>query len=96
MGANTFFEYGKGPNAAEAFRRARDHAQWEHGHGGYSGTLAEKGEFTLIPLPKGADPIGFANQLIEAEDPRIRDKWGPAGALDCGNGTFAFFGWASS
>jgi hypothetical protein len=31
----------------EAFRSAVDQALWEHGHGGYTGTIAEKLGFTI-------------------------------------------------
>jgi hypothetical protein len=34
--------------AADAFRAARDEALYEHGHGGYSGTIAEKHSFEVI------------------------------------------------
>ena len=42
MGANTFLDFSYGKNMDEAFRRAVDQAQWEYGHGGYTGTIAEK------------------------------------------------------
>ncbi len=51
MGACDFTATAWGKTAAEAFIRARDHAQWEHGHGGYSGTIAEKGSFALFTAP---------------------------------------------
>lgn len=42
MGAAEFFEVAIGKTMGEAFDKAYEQAQWEHGHGGYSGTLAEK------------------------------------------------------
>lgn len=96
MGAMTFFQEGRGANAQDAFTSAVQHAQWEHGHGGYSGTLAEKHEYTIIPLPAGEDPRDFAERLIEEGDDRIDDKWGPAGCIEMGDGKYLFFGWASS
>jgi len=42
MGACDFYQYGKGKTLREAFDRAVTDAQWEHGHGGYTGTIAEK------------------------------------------------------
>jgi hypothetical protein len=51
MGACDFSQVGVGKTAQEAFSRAHELAQWEHGHGGYSGTLAEKGSFVLFKIP---------------------------------------------
>jgi hypothetical protein len=104
MGAYTFIDTGKGKTAKEAFLAARDSAAWEHGHGGYTGTIAEKHDFTMIPFtPTATDPAeqireasNFAHKLIDDEDPRINDKWGPAGCIALPNFTFLFFGLASS
>jgi hypothetical protein len=96
MGANTFAERATGKSPKEAFIAARERAQYDHGHSGYSGTIAEKQDFVLIDLPAGIDADTYANQLIMAGDPRIDDKWGPAGCIACGKGSFLFFGWASS
>jgi hypothetical protein len=104
-------QIGRGATVQEAFTDAREQAAYEHGHGGYTGSLAEKDSFTLIPPPFGPSPdlspdeaakefrkalLLFADELIEKDDPRIDDKWGPAGALDLKDGSFLFFGWASS
>jgi hypothetical protein len=96
MGAETFTTRAKGKTAKEAFNAAREEAQYEYGHGGYTGTIAEKSEFVMIPLPAGKKAEEYADELIEADDQRITSKWGPAGCFDLGNGTFLFFGWASS
>ena len=53
MGAETFYTIEKGKNAKEAFNRAVEEAQWNHGHGGYSGSIAEKREYTEFTRPKG-------------------------------------------
>ena len=96
MGACDFQCKAKGASAKEAFQNARARAQYENGHGGYTGTIAEKHEFKMIPLPQGADPYVESSRMIDAGDPRIDDKWGPAGCFDLGNGEYLFFGWASS
>lgn len=96
MGACDFICRARGKTAQEAFDAAVRDAEWEHGHGGYTGTIAEKDEFVMIPLPKDVDPIDYASDLITKCDPRICDKWGPAGCFDLGNGEFLFFGLASS
>ena len=46
MGAETFYQTEKGKNAQEAFNNAKADAYWIHGHGGYSGSIAEKQGFT--------------------------------------------------
>lgn len=100
MGAETFFQTGRGKTPKEAFAGARAQAAYEHGHGGYSGTLAEKTDFVLIDVPQGVDPKRYANQLIEDADERVDDKWGPAGCVflreENGENVYLFFGWASS
>lgn len=103
MGANVFFETGYGNTAREAFNSALEDSQYENGHGGYSGTLAEKSTFIVIPFDMDGDvePMDFAEDLIDEGDRRIDDKWGPAGCLEMksdreGLRKFLFFGWASS
>lgn len=102
MGATTFQTVSHGKTAKEAFNKAVERARYEHGHGGYSGTIAEKRNFTMIPLKEGADPNQEIERLIDEADPRIDDKHGPAGCFDLGPSgkadgerKFVFFGWAS-
>lgn len=96
MGAQTFFQQAKGKTAADAFHAARDSAAWEHGHGGYTGTIAEKSEFVMIDCPLGESPHRYADKLILEDDERIVNKWGPAGCIKLGGDEYLFFGWASS
>lgn len=94
---------GTGKNISEAFSKALTDAQHNYGHGGYTGTLAEKDEYVIIhsdPLP---DAVGhaMADRLIMEGDERVDDKWGPAGAIrltesEDGEQRWLFFGWASS
>lgn len=98
MGANTFFEIAEGVSARQAFEDLVEQAQHEHGHGGYTGTIAEKSEFTLIPgkYENDQDAERAAIAMIDTNDPRVDDKWGPAGAIALpGEGRWLFFGWAS-
>lgn len=53
MGATDFSTYGLGKTAREAFNHAQDEARYYHGHGGYSGTIAEKPGYVLFQLPQG-------------------------------------------
>ena len=83
MGGTTFETYAEGRNAREAFATAHADACYEYGNGGYTGSLAEKSSFIEIPLPDAykKKPMDFVNKLIEDDDPRISDKWGPAGCI---------------
>ena len=110
MGAEQFITYAKGKTAKEAFQTARDAAAWVHGHGGYTGTIAEKHTFEMVPVPAGEDPTAFVDRVmteyvdsdefagaIQPKTPGFwDDKWGPAGCVKTGPDEYLFFGWASS
>lgn len=107
MGAQQFITTGSGDDVKHAFENACSEAAYEHGHGGYTGSIAEKDSFVEIDpqimFPDLASAEARAEDLMDADDPRIRDKWGPAGALhyrnpntDSPEKTWLFFGWASS
>lgn len=101
MGAEQFILESRGETAQIAFHKAVDEAAYEYGHGGYTGTIAEKNSFVMIPLPKETNPRDFIQKLFMDKDDRIDDKWGPAGCIHIGeaeNGEsiYVFFGWASS
>jgi len=102
MGATDFMVTSTGKNAKEAFRNAVHRAEYDYGHRGYTGTIAEKDSYTMIPLPKDKDAEEYAEELIDECDSRINDKWGPAGCIDLGQAKFPkehneylFFGIAS-
>ena len=95
MGADVFMTTAKGSDARNAFISAVREAQYECGHGGYTGTIAEKHDFTVISLKEGYEPRVYANKHIDDCDSRINNKWGPAGCFDLGGGRYFFFGWAS-
>lgn len=102
MGADVFFTAASGASAKEAFKTARDEEAWENGHGGYTGTIAEKNDFVMCSdetFPSRKEAAEFANNLIDNGDSRIDDKWGPAGCvkfLSKDKTVYLFFGWASS
>lgn len=85
MGAEVFYTYAFGSDADEAFRSAVEHAEYMNGHGGYTGTIAEKSSYTVIPESehKGRQKMNVARELIDERDERVDDKWGPAGAINC-------------
>lgn len=97
MGGTTFETDAQGETVQEAFRAAREQALYDYGHAGYTGTIAEKDGWTVIsqtPLP-AEDAQALADKLLQEDDPRISDKWGPAGAIPIDGGGWLFFGWAS-
>ena len=85
MGAVTFETLAFGKTADEAFSKAVEDARQMNGHGGYTGTIAEKDTFEVVPESehKGRQKRTVARELIEEEDERIQSKWGPAGAINC-------------
>lgn len=101
MGAVEFFCEAEGASAKDAFHQAVEEAQWENGHEGYSGTIAEKNTFKLVHVAEGADPWKTAETMLYDQG-KFDDKWGPAGCMvvrhpDNGKlGKYLFFGYASS
>lgn len=107
MGACDFECSGKGKTASEAFESLVEDARYQHGHGGYTGTIAEKTSFKMIGIPdsfklshegKSEREVAslYAEHLMEVCDPRINDKWGDAGCIKVVEGEYLFFGFASS
>jgi hypothetical protein len=96
MGAEPFMTVARGDSAEDAFWIAVEQAARECGHGGYSGTIAEKSAFIELEPPGDVGPFEAGRRLVEEEDQRISDKWGPAGVFPLGHGRYLFFGWASS
>lgn len=93
MGAENFTTRAKGATAEEAFANACAAARHEYGHGGYTGTIAEKHSFVRLG---SAATWGEAFRLSDDLLDDVDDKWGPAGALRVGTEGWLFFGWASS
>lgn len=89
MGATTFVTIASGKTAAAAFKKAVKQAQYDYGHAGYTGTIAEKHDFIEIA------PIDKESIYAMCNDARFVDKWGPAGCFKSGKNEYTFFGWAS-
>lgn len=68
MGATTFSQYGLGKTPEAAFAAAHEYAAYMHGHGGYTGTLAEKGSYVLFKLPPRCTIIKLFQLIHEVED----------------------------
>lgn len=83
MGAWAFKTFAGGEDAATAFNTARRDAQLEYGHGGYSGTIAEKDHYVIVTdvITDLDEAQALAATLLKRDDPRVTDKWGPAGAI---------------
>jgi len=96
MGASTFQQIGYGVTSLEAFKQGKETAEYDYGHRGYTGSMAEKDSFVEIDLPEGMNPEEYAELLVSKSDERIDDKWGDAGCLKVKDGEYLFFGWASS
>jgi hypothetical protein len=82
MGATEFFisAGGEGVSVGDAFHEARDQAAYDHGHAGYTGTIAEKDSYVYLHCPQGMTPREFAgaiammdNGMIEIE-PLTKDQ----------------------
>lgn len=107
MGAETFVTFSEGDTAEKAFFNAVQQAQYDHGHAGYTGTIAEKYEFKLVDAPENVADMNhrevedhimslFRFDNEPGERPFWDDKWGPAAGMKVGERDYYFFGWASS
>lgn len=100
MGATDFYTSAHGANVDEAFGAAVREAHYAHGHSGYTGSIAEKDDYVVVdvddsPLTLGT-AIEIARKLLDDDDPRVSSKWGPAGVIALDDGTWLFFGFAST
>lgn len=77
-GATTFENFSRNTDVGRAYRELVDDARHEYGHGGYSGTIAEKNGYKV----RSNDPMTHteARKFIE-KDIDQNDKWGPAFAV---------------
>ncbi|WP_405523479.1 hypothetical protein OG426_09680 [Streptomyces canus] len=86
----------------EAFDSVVEEAQFEYGHRGYTGGIAEKDRYTGHLRERVAETIAeeYVSHLMNRDDDRIDDKWGPAGVIpvtpgEGGRPRLLFFGFAS-
>lgn len=96
MSAEDFSVVQEGKTADEAFAAAVDKALYDHGHSGYTGSIAEKNNFIMIDVPEGETPMEYADKMSRDNDARYCDKWGPACCIALGDDEYLFFGIASS
>ena len=96
MGATDFYTDARGETAAEAFQTAVSNAEYESGHGGYTGTIAEKDSFKMVECEMTEEAVkAKIAEMMEDEDCWVQDKWGPAACIEFEKGRFVFFGIAS-
>lgn len=83
MGSNWFTEGAPGADPRAAFAQAVSESAHRYGHGGYTGSLAEKDSYVVIRGAASPMTRTAALALIATmhDDLRVRDKYGPAGAI---------------
>lgn len=95
MGAQDFTNVSQGKDAREAFNAAGDSARYEYGHGGYTGTIAEKHGFRMVDtkvyswadgwarVRELTDYVDDAEGYLQPRHPGFwHDKWGDAGCIE--------------
>ncbi|RJT04699.1 hypothetical protein [Halococcus sp. IIIV-5B] len=83
MGAVSFYTKAFGSDVDEAFNAAVAEAERLHGQEGYTGTVAEKHGYRVIPADehKNRDKEKYARKLMADHDDRVDDKLESAGAI---------------
>ncbi len=79
MGGQSFFVIGKGATAKAAFDELVEDARHEYGHGGYTGTIAEKNRFVMAEVPVSEFDLdvydaenALLNLCLASDDHRLR------------------------
>ena len=68
MGAADFSNVGRGKSPDEAFDQLVSNARYEHGHGGYTGTIAKKHSFISSVPPADVEPRQWARWIETADE----------------------------
>ena len=84
-------EIPEGMGLAAAFNQVQSQARYEHGHAGYTGTIAEADGFQEVLHPE-FDTFDAAYKWAEAR----AEKWGPALVVSVRGGKKYFAGIYSS
>ena len=111
MGSEIFYIKRKGTKSRDLFINAREDAIMENGNSGYTGTIAEKSDYTMSKKPSEIDAdkwIEMIEDFNEEEDKEKEyyeelksdyeiydDKWEDALCIPI-DGGFIFCGFASS
>lgn len=86
MGSESFINHGSGSSPSDIFHDLVSQVAHEYGHGGYTGTIAEKHGFEIVrnqPVRLLEEAILWADQQLSdyESDGFWQDKWGPAAAI---------------
>lgn len=89
MGGTTFTHLQAGPDVDAAYKEAVEDALHEHGHGGYTGTIAEKAGYDVVDAKPRLEDEAYAwaeglmsdYQGTSRVSQVVQDKWGPAAAI---------------
>ena len=73
MGATNFMTTAKGKSLDDAFRAATDQARFEYGHGGYTGSIAEKDHVMEVRPPMRVPPGTRKTTYLQAV--HIAEAW---------------------
>jgi hypothetical protein len=95
-------------DVGQAFAAEVAKAQFQYGHSGYTGTIAEKDGFEVFAKPAGYSVEEVIAALEEQRTSKLaellpadiwdayEDKWGSAIAMQDDDGRWHFFGYAAS
>lgn len=75
MGGTTFETHNDLDDVAQAYSAAVADAAWEHGHGGYTGTIAEKSGYVVFDVPAGKTAKEAMDALQRAHFDYATDSW---------------------
>lgn len=95
MGSCDFQNTAKGTSAAAAFASVVSRARRANGDDGYTGTIAEKGDFVMYTVPPGQSVQAFIDACMADDHHPCQNKWGPAACVQKGPDEWIFFGYAS-
>lgn len=95
MTLNPFIQLVTGDCHASAFDAGTHAARLQFGNNGFTGTLADKGDFVIIRCPKHYEPKAYAEYLLDSQDQRIAEMWSPAGLILQGPGAWWCFGFSA-
>lgn len=68
MGGQTFITTETGSTPLVAYDDAVASALYEHGHNGYTGTIAEKAGFIVVESPQGVDGVYLVDAIEDCFD----------------------------
>lgn len=74
MGATNFGHESIGENVSDAYRKAVEEAQYDYGHRGYTGTIAEKSGYRVVSF-SGSQTPARAEKFIRAVNDYLHLRW---------------------